>query len=76
MTSLDPRLPALMRSIFQTQREVAHLYAGSKREMMHNLFSDKNEPFFRSAKIMEIGAISSRSSRTTSKGSSTAPTAA
>ena len=59
VTSLDPRLPALMRSIFQTQREVAHLYAGSKREMMHSLFSDKNEPFFRSAKIMEIGAIPS-----------------
>jgi hypothetical protein len=59
VSSLDPRLPALMRSIFQTQREVAHLYAGSKREMMHNLFSDRNEPFFRSAKIMEIGAISS-----------------
>ena len=57
VTSLDPRLPALMRSIFQTQRSVAHLYAGSKREMMHSLFSDKNEPFFRSAKIMEIGSI-------------------
>ena len=75
VTSLDPRLPALMRSIFQTQREVAHLYAGSKREMMHSLFSDKNEPFFRSAKIMEIGTIPSRSSRTTSERSSTAPIA-
>ena len=25
--------------------------------MMHSLFSDRNEPFFRSAKIMEIGTI-------------------
>lgn len=57
VTTLDPHLPALMRSIFQTQSDVAHLYAGSKREMMNKLFSDRNEPFFRSAKTMEIGAI-------------------
>ena len=57
VTTLDPHLPALMRSIFQTQRPVAHLYAGSKRDMMLRLFTDRNEPFFRSAKTMEIGAI-------------------
>ena len=57
VTALDPHLPALMRSIFQTQRDVAHLYAGSKRDMMNTLFNDRNEPFFRSAKAMEIGAI-------------------
>ena len=57
VTALDPHLPALMRSIFQTQGDVAHLYAGSKRDMMNKLFSDRNEPFFRSAKTMEIGAI-------------------
>jgi AAA+ ATPase superfamily predicted ATPase len=57
VTGLDPHLPALMRSIFQTQGDVAHLYAGSKRDMMNTLFNDKNEPFFRSAKTMEIGAI-------------------
>jgi hypothetical protein len=33
------------------------VYAGSKREMMHRLFNDRNEPFYRSAKTMEIGAI-------------------
>lgn len=57
VTSLDAHLPALMRSIFQTQRSVAHLYAGSKRDMMLTLFTDRNEPFFRSAKTMEIGTI-------------------
>src|SRR4051794_34912966 len=57
VTAVDPHLPALMRAIFQTQRNVAHLYAGSKRDMMQRLFNDKNEPFFRSAKTMEIGAI-------------------
>ena len=57
VTSLDTHLPALMRSIFQRQRNVAHLYAGSKRDMMLTLFTDRNEPFFRSAKTMEIGTI-------------------
>jgi AAA+ ATPase superfamily predicted ATPase len=55
--AIDPHLPALMRAIFQTQPNVAHLYAGSKRDMMHTLFNDENEPFFRSAKTMEIGTI-------------------
>ena len=54
---IDPHLPALMRAIFQTQPNVAHLYAGSKRDMMQTLFNDENEPFFRSAKTMEIGTI-------------------
>ncbi len=57
VTSLDRHLPALMRSIFQTQPDVAHLYAGSKRDMMLTLFTDRNEPFFRSAKMMEIDVI-------------------
>jgi hypothetical protein len=55
--AIDPHLPALMRAIFQTQPNVAHLYAGSKRDMMQKLFNDENEPFFRSAKPMEIGTI-------------------
>lgn len=57
VTTIDPHLPALMRAVFQTQREVAHVYAGSKRDMMHRLFVDKNEPFYRSAKIVELGPI-------------------
>ena len=57
VTAIDLHLPALMRAIFQTQRNVAHLYAGSKRDMMRKLFNDENEPFFRSAKTMEIGVI-------------------
>lgn len=57
VVEIDPRLPALMRSVFQRQQHVAHVYAGSKRHMMHRLFNDENEPFFRSAKITEIGRI-------------------
>ena len=55
--NIDPRLPARMRAIFQTQPEVAHIYSGSKRDMMQRLFNDENEPFYRSAKTMEIGEI-------------------
>ncbi len=45
ITDIDPKLPALMRAVFQEQPDVAHVYAGSKRA------------FYRSAKVMEIGAI-------------------
>jgi hypothetical protein len=54
---LDPRLPALMRSVFQTQPHVAHVYLGSKRSLMERLFNDVNEPFWRSARQMELGPI-------------------
>ena len=57
ITQIDPYLPAQMRAIFQKQPNVSHVYAGSKRDMMHRLFNDENEPFFRSAKTMEIGLI-------------------
>ena len=52
-----PGLPRLMRSVFQRQPEVAHLYLGSRRHTMERIFSDENEPFWRSAKRMELGAI-------------------
>jgi AAA+ ATPase superfamily predicted ATPase len=64
ITDIDPRLPAQMRAIFQRQPDVAHIYAGSKRHMMHRLFNDKNEPFFRSAKTMELGPIATALFRT------------
>jgi AAA+ ATPase superfamily predicted ATPase len=57
ITDIDPKLPSLMRAVFQEQPDVAHIYAGSKRDMMKRLFSDENEPFYKSAKAMEIGAI-------------------
>jgi len=55
--AIDSRLPSLMRSIFQTQPDVAHVYLGSKRSMMERLFNDANEPFWRSARQMELGPI-------------------
>jgi uncharacterized protein len=55
---IDPSLPRLMRSVFQEQPDVAHVYLGSKRSMMARLFNDANEPFWRSAKHVELGVIS------------------
>ena len=57
ITEIDPKLPHLLRAIFQEQPHVAHVYAGSRRDMMRRLFTDENEPFFRSAKVMELDVI-------------------
>src|SRR5580765_150626 len=58
VVTIDRHLPKLMRSVFQEQPEVAHVYLGSKRHMMRRIFNDENEPFWRSAKPMELGVIS------------------
>ena len=55
VVEIDPDLPKLMRSVFQEQPDVAHVYLGSKRHMMERIFNDENEPFWRSAKQMELG---------------------
>lgn len=57
IVALDPNLPRLLRSVFQQQPEVAHVYLGSKRHVMEEIFSDANEPFWRSAKSIELGLI-------------------
>jgi uncharacterized protein len=44
--------------VFQEQGDVAHVYLGSKRHMIERIFNDENEPFWRSAKQMELGVIS------------------
>jgi uncharacterized protein len=58
IVEIDPGLTKLMRSVFQEQPEVAHIYLGSKRHLMERIFSDQNEPFWRSAKRVELGPIS------------------
>jgi len=57
VTDVDPGLLKLMRSVFQEQGDVAHVYLGSKRHMIERIFNDENEPFWRSAKQMELGVI-------------------
>jgi hypothetical protein len=60
IVEIDRNLLPLMRSVFQEQPEVAHVYLGSKRHMMASIFNDENEPFWRSAKQMELGVIPPR----------------
>jgi hypothetical protein len=55
--ALDKQFPNLMRAVFQAQPEVSHVYLGSKRHILERIFNDKNEPFWRSAKQLEIGMI-------------------
>jgi uncharacterized protein len=55
--ALDKRFPNLLRAVFQAQPEVSHVYLGSKRHILERIFNDKNEPFWRSAKQLEIGMI-------------------
>jgi uncharacterized protein len=57
VVEIDPRLPNLLRAIFQQQPEVAHLYLGSRRHVMERIFNDRNQPFWRSAKLVELGLI-------------------
>jgi hypothetical protein len=57
IVAIDPGLTKLMRSVFQEQPEVAHIYLGSKRHLMERIFNDQNEPFWRSAKRIELGPI-------------------
>jgi AAA+ ATPase superfamily predicted ATPase len=57
VVTLDRHFPNLMRAVFQEQPEVAHVYLGSKRHVLSRIFDDENEPFWRSAKRLEIGPI-------------------
>ena len=57
IVEIDPGLPKLLRAVFQRQPEVAHVYLGSKRHVMERIFNDANEPFWRSAKTIELGPI-------------------
>ena len=57
IVDIDPGLPRLMRSVFQQQPEVSHIYLGSRRHTLERIFNDENEPFWRSAKRTELGLI-------------------
>jgi hypothetical protein len=57
ITELDPHFPRLLRAVFQAQPEVCHVYLGSKRHVLDRIFNDENEPFWRSAKKLELGRI-------------------
>ncbi len=55
--AIDPHLPALIRSVWQMQPNVSHVFLGSKRHMVERLFTDQNEPMYRMAKPVILGPI-------------------
>ncbi len=57
VVDLDPTLPRRLRSAFQQQPDVAHLYLGSRQSLMRQLFTERNQPFYQSARHIPIGPI-------------------
>jgi AAA+ ATPase superfamily predicted ATPase len=54
IASIDSHLVARMRTIFQHQTEVSHVYLGSKFNLMNDLFNDINAPMYKSAKTIPL----------------------
>jgi uncharacterized protein len=54
---LDPALPGLMRSVFQEQGEVAHVFLGSRQHLLREVFADLHQPLYRLARPMTLGPI-------------------
>jgi hypothetical protein len=57
VVAIDPHLPARMRSTFQFQVEVAHVYLGSRQHLLRRVFTDANAPLYNSAKVLPLGPI-------------------
>ena len=57
VVEIDEHLPALMRSVFQTQGDVAHIFLGSRQHLMQRVFTDRNQPLYRSARSLPLGVI-------------------
>jgi uncharacterized protein len=57
VVTLDPDLPARMRSTFQFQPDVAHVYLGSRQHRLRQVFTDTNAPLYNSAKLVPLGPI-------------------
>jgi AAA+ ATPase superfamily predicted ATPase len=46
-----------LRSAIQTHEHLCYLFVGSKRHLLHDLFSNPNRPFYRSGKIFPLEKI-------------------
>lgn len=57
IATIDAQLPGKVRTAFQRQPDVAHIYLGSKRHLMEPLFMDSAAPLYRSAKPLALGPI-------------------
>jgi uncharacterized protein len=57
VVDLDPRLLALMRSVFQTQSDVSHVFLGSRLHLLRRVFTQRGQPLYRIATPMALGGI-------------------
>ncbi|MFN8525989.1 MAG: ATP-binding protein [Chloroflexota bacterium] len=57
IVTIDPGLPRVLRSAVQMQPDVAHVFLGSRRHLMQSLFTDENQPLYRSARPFPLGPI-------------------
>jgi hypothetical protein len=48
-----------LRTAIQTHKHIAYLFVGSKKHLIHDMFSNPNLPFYRSGKLFPLGKISS-----------------
>ncbi|MCD6541162.1 ATP-binding protein [Candidatus Bipolaricaulota bacterium] len=51
------KIQRTMRAHFQHHPEVSYVFMGSKRHLMHELFQNKNRPFYRFGKHFPLGKI-------------------
>lgn len=51
------RLEKLMRACFQHHHNVAYLFAGSKRHLLHSMASDPNRAFYKLGDVMNLQKI-------------------
>ncbi len=47
----------MMRAIIERHRNVTYIFAGSERHLMSLIFEDKERPFYRFGKMMQLGPI-------------------
>jgi hypothetical protein len=57
VVALDPGLPGVLRATIQAQQHVAYVFLGSRQHLMTRVFTDRNEPLYRSARPLPLGAI-------------------
>jgi AAA+ ATPase superfamily predicted ATPase len=57
LVGVDTHLPALLRSVIQTQQDVAYVFLGSQQHLMTQVFTDRNQPLYRSARPLSLGPI-------------------
>lgn len=50
-------LEKAMRAVFQRQKDVGYLFAGSKQHVMSDMVLNKNKPFYKMGKIIFLGKI-------------------